>query len=302
MGLTPQFPCLRRVSLRNVVFSDYSVLDALLEGGLRDMEVDLGQDCLYSEFFDERGTIPELTTLVWDGMIENDQSLSFLQANTQLSKLSLQREASGAFLETRLLPLLTESFRQLTSLSLKWKGDSIPGSALQAIASLVSLQELHLSAGHQHGQRYNWFIDHDLMRSRLKNLTSLKLITFSRDVCKSPVEGSARELYHGDRIYHALIDDVDSDQWKNWHLLRTPTEMKFLAPLTNTNDFIGMLKEANVYATEMPGLERLHLGQLTMEVSREEESRGGDEVIFHVSFEGDEFPTYLKEAFWWNPT
>ena len=278
------------------------MLDALLEGGLREMEVDPGQDCLYSEFFDERGTIPELTTLVWDGMIENDQFLSFLQANTQLSKFSLQREASGAFLETRLLPLLTESFRQLTSLSLKWKGDSIPGSALQAIASLVSLQQLHLSAGHQHGQGYNWFIDHDLMRSRLKNLTSLKLIAFSRDVCKSPVEGSARELYHGDRIYHALIDDVDSDQWKNWHLLRTPTEMKFLAPLTNTNDFIGMLKEANVYAMEMPGLERLHLGQLTIEVSREEESRGGDEVTFHVSFEGDEFPTYLKEAFWWNPT
>ena len=217
MESTPQFPRLRSLKLQTVLFSDYSMLDALLEGDLRELEVDLGHDSLYSEFFEQRGTMPALTTLVWDGKIKADQSLSFLRANTQLSKLSFQWEAPGVFLETRLLPLLTKSFRHLTSLSLKWEGDSIPGSALEAISSLEILQQLHLSAGHQHGWRYSWFIDHALMRSRLKKLTSLRRMAFTRDIYDNEVEWSAPERYYEDRFHNDLDLDADEDEWETWH-------------------------------------------------------------------------------------
>lgn len=138
MALGPQFPSLRYLELHNVSFSDFSILDALLEGGLRVLKVDLAHDSLYSEFFEERGTMFALTTLVWVGNIKAGQSLTFLQANARLSKLSLKEPASGAFLETQLLPLLGHSFQQLTSLSLKWQDDCIPSSAIEAVGSLGS--------------------------------------------------------------------------------------------------------------------------------------------------------------------
>ncbi|KAF6219669.1 hypothetical protein HO133_004138 [Letharia lupina] len=280
MESTPQFPRLRSLKLQTVLFSDYSMLDALLEGDLRELEVDPGHDSLYSEFFEQRGTMPALTTLVWDGKIKADQSLSFLQANTQLSKLSFQWEAPGVFLETRLLPLLTKSFRHLTSLSLKWEGDSIPGSALEAISSLEILQQLHLSAGHQHGWRYSWFIDHALMRSRLKKLTSLRRMAFTRDIYDNEVEWSAPERYYEDRFHNDLDLDADEDEWETWHCE-------------------SMLSEARNYAMEIPDLEWVYFGQLYMRVSRKDESQGGGAHAFALSKERDQWWTYLREMFGW---
>ena len=226
MESTPRFPRLRSLKLQSVVFSDYSMLDALLEENLRELEVDLGHDALSSEFFENRGAIPTLMTLVWDGKFKPDHSLKFLQENTQLSKLSLQWEASGAFLETQLLPLLRTSFQRLTSLSLKWESEAIPDSALEAVGSLESLQQLHLSAGHQHGWKHNWFIDHGLMRSRLKNLTSLKRMAFSRDGYMNALEGSDPEEYYEERFdFHAsLWRDVIG--WETWHCESAPNTDK----------------------------------------------------------------------------
>lgn len=230
MGSAPQFLSLRSLILLDVTFSDYSILDALLEGDLRELEVDLGQDRLYSEFFDERGTMPALTTLVWDAKIKADQSIRFLQANPHLLKLSLQREASVAFLETQLLPLLAKSFQHLTSLCLKLDSDSIPASTLEAIGSLKSLQQLHVSAGYQHGPRYTWFIDHELMRSRLKNLTSLRRMAFSRDIYDNEVDWSAPERYYEDNYHDDLPPDASILDWEIWHCESTLTETRYPAP------------------------------------------------------------------------
>ncbi len=190
MDSMPQFPRLRSLSLRFLAFSDYSVLDALLEGDVRELEINLAQDSLCSDFFEKRGTMPALKTLAWRGKIKSDQSLTFLRENSQLSKLSLRSEAPGAFLEGQLLPLLTKSFRHLTSLSLKWEDDSIPASALDAINLLTTLQQLHLSAGNQLGWTRTWLIDHALMKSKLKNLTSLRRMAFSRDTYDNGIEWS----------------------------------------------------------------------------------------------------------------
>ena len=220
MDSAPQFPSLRSLILKDVAFSDYSILDALLEGDLRELEVNLGQDSLFSEFFDERGTMPALTTLVWNAKIKAEQTIRFLQANSHLSKLSLEREASTVFLENQLLPLLAKSFQCLTSLCLKLDSDLIPGSMLEAIGSLKSLQQLHVSAGHQHGSRYSWFINHELMRSRLKNLTSLRRMAFSRDIYDNEVDWSAPERYYED------VRDID---WETCHRESMWPEMRLLA-------------------------------------------------------------------------
>ena len=226
MESAPHFPRLRSLKLPNAGFSDYSMLDSLLEGDVREMEVDPGHDSLSSEFFEIRGTMRALTTLVWDGRIKPDQSLKFLQANSQLSKLSLQWEASATLLETQLLPLLTKSFQQLTSLSLKWESDTISGSALEAVGSLQSLQQLHLSAGCQHGWRHSWFIDHELMRSRLRNLTSLKRIAFSRDVYANGVELFDPQRYYEDRMHSDIWHWGNDDEWENWHRTRASNKDK----------------------------------------------------------------------------
>lgn len=215
MGPSPQFPRLRSLKLQTETFPDRSLLDALLGDGLRDLEVDIGHNTL-SKILEEHGTIATLTTLVWDGNIKSNQTLSFLRANTQLSKLSLPWGGSGIFLGTQLLPLLNQSFRQLTSLSLRWESDWIPHSALGAVGSLGSLQQLHLSAGIQHGRKHNWFIDHDMVRSRLKHLTSLKRMAFSRDTYDPPfVELLDRQAYYIDRSW-AFVE------WEDWHRDCTP--------------------------------------------------------------------------------
>ncbi len=179
MDLLPYFPRLRSLSLRFLDFTDYSVLEALLEGDLREVEIVLTPiSSLGSEFCEKRGNMPALKTLVWVGNI-NDQSLNFLRENSQISKLDLRSQALGTFLDDQLLPLLTKSFRQLTSLSLHLEDPSIPTSVLDAISSLMTLQQLHLSAGSLF--KHGWSTDHAPMRSRLKNLTSLKRMAFSLD-------------------------------------------------------------------------------------------------------------------------
>ena len=213
----PCFPRMRSLSLSCLAFADYSMLDALLEGDVRELEVDLARDALHSEFFERRGTMPALTTLVWGGIIKADQPLTFLEENTHLSKLTLGSAAPGAFLESQLLPLLTKSFEHLTSLSLIWEEDSIPVSALDGISSLQSLQQLHLSAGHQFGWRHSWLIDHGLLRGKLKKLNSLKRMAFSRDTYDNGVEWSPPSSYYEDRIHDISRASASGREWEKWH-------------------------------------------------------------------------------------
>ena len=197
MDLLPHFSRLTSLSLRSLSFTDFSVLDALLEGNLHEVAIaSIAPDSLCSDFFENRGIMPALETLVWTGSI-NHQSLAFLRENPQISKLSLELQARGAFLEGQLLPLLTRSFRKLTSLSLHLENPSIPASVLDAINSLMTLQQLHLTAGGLSPVGRDWFIDHAMMRNHLKDLTSLKRMAFSRDAYDY---GNPLESYYQETI------------------------------------------------------------------------------------------------------
>ena len=116
LGPVPRFPRLRSLVIRNVNFLDHSILDAMLQDNIRRLDVDTEWCPPSVNFFQNRGTIPSLETFVWSS--ENllaDQSLDFLRANPQLSKLSLRYPAPNFLLEQQMLPLLVTSFSGLKS-------------------------------------------------------------------------------------------------------------------------------------------------------------------------------------------
>lgn len=116
-----------------------------------------------------------------DSPVTCQSSARVLRANPQIPKLAIPIANETELLDTKILPLLVSSFTALTSLNLVWRGLSIPESSIEMIGSLTSLEQIHLSAGDQHGWRHNWLIDHELMRQHLGKLPNLKRIAFSRD-------------------------------------------------------------------------------------------------------------------------
>ena len=189
------FPYLRDLKLGDVKLRDHSILDALVQDGLRSFEVDTTRNPIRAGFFRKHRTIPSLETFVWSyPRIPSTHSLEFLRANTHLSKFSLERRAPAELLE-RLLSILSTSFSMLKSLSLVWESTSIPESALELISTLKSLEQVHLSAGQQSGWKCDWVIDHESMRKYLEKLPCLRKIALGRDFyCSGPI-------YHRDQVW-----------------------------------------------------------------------------------------------------
>ena len=260
------FLCLRDLSLSYMRFRDSSILNALLQNGLRVLEVDTERDSISVDFFQKRGRISSLETFAWStSRIPASHSLEFLRANTQLSKLRLQHSAPEELLGI-LLPILSTSFSNLRSLSLAWESTSIPESALELISTLKTLEQIHLSAGCQFGWKYDWMIDHESMQKHLKKLPCLRKIALSRD---SYYNGFVNEPwppagYYYSRKYLAAqdapVNPTERDAvWEQMHRKR-------------------MLDEAYDYVTEMPNLEWLYIGEYCL--AFEERSSAGKEPYF----------------------
>ena len=171
----------------------------------------------------------------------------------------------------------------LTSLRLTIEDTTVAGLALEKIGTLVSLEQIHLSAGKQLGSRLNWLIDHELMRSQLRGLTSLRKVAFSRDTYRSLFSGSSvNATYY---YTHRLLGPGEGNGgdhrgnftiWEQRHRER-------------------MLAEANKYVSEMPKLEWLHFGQITMLFTQ---LRGTDnKTAVSLSEERDSCWTLLREMF-----
>jgi hypothetical protein len=261
----PEFPHLREVDLGDMLVSS-SLLRRLLcsepHSRLQVLEVDNRTDDVRSEFFDSCGTIPSLETFVWSAHSHRvDDLISFLRTNSQLLKLSLLEAQTPSFLEEKLLPLLSGSFRKLTSLQLTWYGYSIPESALEQIATLQSLRQLSLSAGDPIDRgANNWLIHHPTMRFYLEKLQNLRKIAFDRDCSYfSKISAQYREsiapISDGDEEEtgedaedsgedeSAISDSGRSRSWECRHRRR-------------------VLLEADRYCRILPELQWLHLGQI----------------------------------------
>ena len=269
----PSFPVLRDLELGRFTLTDSSVLDALIGAPgdrchLRTLAIDTEVNEVYSQFFEKRGAIPSLETFVWDcTSAPDDQSLDFLQTNSQLTKLSLSFEASPLFLDTRLLPLLSRSYTRLTSLDLSWTGTSISEVALQLIATLTTLQQLCLSAGHKSGWRHDWAADHASLRnhlSRLPNLTKLALI---RDTFQPDCDGIDADSYYEARIFRSR--DEEEEAVAHWFASQNTDDVGDVEELQHEAAWEmvhrkRVVAEANEYVREMPRLDWLYFGQTAM--------------------------------------
>lgn len=250
----PAFPRLRYLRLGEVELHDSSVLEAFIHEGLVALEVDIATSLIHDTFFKTRGNVASLETFVWDTIKihKEDQSLDFLEANPQLWFLSIRGAMPTALLEKRVLPLLSESFSRLTSLSLRWESNHISTWALKNISSLRSLQQIHLTAGNRSGSGVNWKIDHKTLRKSLHKLPTLRKIAFSADSYKGPHPQSQVEDYYDtaeltafDPAFLMLSPAKRKVHWEQQHLQR-------------------MLTEANKYFRMMGNLEWLYLGQIPM--------------------------------------
>ena len=111
----------------------------------------------------------------------------------------------ATILEIEVLPLLVQSFDQVTSLSLAWEGAYISKHALEQIGTLQSLRQLHLSVGRFTGIKHVWFVDHDEIRSWLRTLKHLHYLALSLDTYGNPSEHP--DYYLSKRIVPRNMDE-----------------------------------------------------------------------------------------------
>ena len=268
----PRFPNLRRLSVGILSFKDSSMLEALVQDSLRYLEVGTTWDSIYSKFFENRGTIPNLDTFVWSGYDPEEPPYSFLQANPHVSKLALPNSCSSTMLDTKIIPLL-EKFRNLTSLSLVWQENSIEESALKGICTLKTLKQVCLSAGEQYGWKHDWLIDHDCLRRYLRTLPFLERLAFSRDSYNFEDSRLGVDSYYSQAD---ILETDDSDKWERRHRRR-------------------MVKKARKYASVMPQLEWIYLGQIPMSVEKGDQT--GPKRVRVLCESRDDLWTFLRKMF-----
>lgn len=280
LGSSPPFPSLRHLRLKYLDLVDICYLQELVHDELSSLDVDTECSSACSKFFAGRGRIPALQTFVWNSFeLPELQSLAFLEANSQILKLSIPNTSSATLLEDRLLPLLVQSFSKLTSLSLVWDGLNIPSQALEYISQITTLEQLHLSAGFQIGWRHDWLIDHQVMRRYLGRLPLLKRLAFSRDSYSNGFSETNR--YYVDkvrRLQDLLNENYTQETFEEEH-----------------RQFI--LEVANDYVEEMSQLEWLYFGQIPMAVEQNLEK--GGRIARPLTFKRDDCWTLLRELFGW---
>ena len=283
-GDLPRFLSLRRLKIGSIIpFSDSSILTALLGPStqVRELETDTQSGGIRKNFFATRGNIETLETFScqdYTHHFKTIESLRFLRANPQLLKLRIVYPVPPPFLEMHVLPLLSESFYKLTSLSLIWDDTSISEYALEQISTLKGLHQLQLSAGEQFGWKNNWLVDHDIMRRHLMKLKRLRRLAFSRD--SYPSQLSREFLEDNGRYYEeGFITPNDDSELAIWQAIMNQPDTstdggenegeparqqrQMMAAFKRIH-CLRMVKQANQYCEILPLLEWMHIGKISM--------------------------------------
>jgi hypothetical protein len=281
----PKFPELHKLHLYRDVRCDSSVFGALLNSPLTSLKIEYERGSELEQSLRKRGCIDTLKSFVWDFLPTNldghpsNRVLEFLRQNTQLSQFALRYgpyHVPNAVLERRVLPLLAKSFSALSSLSLDWREDIIPESALAIISTLKSLKQISLSAGHEPGSsEFTWYINHRVMQKHLAKLPGLEKVAFSRDIYLGPLFDGELEDWLADKYDPHSPPDFDpeyerrKEKWKVVHRW-------------------SMMTRAAEYMDILPNLEWIFVGrhQFHVEIiSGDEASPGIRKVDFDTPFE-----------------
>ena len=290
LGPHPSFPQLCALRLSFVTLEDDAILRELVHDKLQRLEAGLCSSKAMATFFDRRGRIPSLKVFIWnDGRIKETRHLSFLKANRQLETLAIPYGAEPTLINDQILPLLTTSFQALKSLSLVYHDDGISHAArrtildegLKSICQIITLEQLHLSLGHQFGWSHTWLVNHNKMRSTLCALSRLKGLVFSRDSYSNAFSQNC-DIYY------------DLGYMRFQHCTRGAASAKEKFEKAHRKKTV---KRANKYVEKMPHLEWLYFGQLPMQV-RKKRAKGKKRAVV-VSAERDDCSTWIRETFGW---
>ncbi|KAL8970072.1 MAG: hypothetical protein Q9183_001694 [Haloplaca sp. 2 TL-2023] len=271
------FPKLHRLSISSVDCDGASVLEALIQGSLRYLEIGMEiHDPIVAKYLGRCGTLPLMKTFVWYHSRPDDVEeppYQFLLANPQIERLLFGWAVADKVLQENILPMLKNQYRSLASLSLVWGGISIPESGISAIAELKTLRQIHLSAGNQIGWKHDWVIDHDCLRRHLSNLPLLEKLAFSRDTYSRPdfrdPQGERYYVYGNDLAEESKDSSLE---WEQEHLDE-------------------VLIEAQLYADSMPNLTWMYFGQIPMGVTartvrrKKKRKRGARRGEYYTSHE-----------------
>lgn len=74
----PRFTAIRSLKIGDVGLATLSLLDSLVQDGLRELDVDTEASPVFADFFKQRGSIRSLTTFVWD----SPKYLSFISSSS----------------------------------------------------------------------------------------------------------------------------------------------------------------------------------------------------------------------------
>jgi hypothetical protein len=211
----PVFESLRELRLSCLHFGDTSILKSLFPSDtacqLNTLAIEFSPWAC--EYLSKYGEMSSLKTLTWsssgaiphrppaprfqDPLLRMETSLEVLKANQHVAKLSIsQWDFPAGHLDTHVIPLLSDRFFRLTSLSVDWgkEQQNIPELSLNLIAQLETLEQLQLGAGVLEtleqlrlgagvsmGVRCTWLIDHEIMRQSLSPLIRLKRLAFIKE-------------------------------------------------------------------------------------------------------------------------
>ncbi|GAD96123.1 hypothetical protein PVAR5_4772 [Paecilomyces variotii No. 5] len=296
------FPKLRELTLIRNTWLLYppTILHALIppseECLLRSLCID-PEDMVVSGLLDKRGKIPSLEQLELYNTTPG-LPMDFILANDQLSKLSFRFPMSSEFMRLKLLPALSHSFNNLTSLHLTWDTDFIPRDDLEIIGAIKGLEQVWFSAGSQTGRYYDWLIDHQAMRETFLRLPKLRKFAFSRDSYLSSSSTPVERYYFERYTVEVMRATEDADQFlqgRSRHNMSFPKLCKMIWEGLHRD---RMLSEAQKYIDELPNhpLEWMYFGQIPMDVKRV----SGCKKAYPSFHKRDDCLTYLRKMFNWD--
>lgn len=161
-----------------------------------------------------------------------------------------------------------------------WSTNNIERPTLEKIGAIMTLEQLHLGANFQAGWRYDWGIDHQLMRCHLSSLPLLEKLAFSRDSYFKGTRNSYEQYYETNEI---KLENLADPTW---------TDEKF-----EDGNRERMVQEAEAWTEKIPRLEWNHFGQVPMTVMQR--LYGGKRVVNPLIEERDDCWTLLRETFGW---
>lgn len=139
-------------------------------------------------------------------ILKNSTHLQKLRYKTYKSDLSADQS-----MDHQILPVLVNSFYQLTSLSLAFPGTIIFTQALQAISQIRTLQQVHIASGNQFGWRQTWLVDHRAIIRTFTGLHDLRRLAISGDTYANPRDYCGVDHYYHHSIYRNNLDENDSE-------------------------------------------------------------------------------------------